>query len=422
MNLTDTKKVYLKLFKLNDDLVLDLVIATVVATKFKTDPIWLMIIGGPSSGKSELVNTVEEVKVKDKKFCYGISTLTENSFMSGMPARKDQETSLLHEIGDKGVIVMKDFTSILSMARDKREAILGQMREIYDGKFEKRTGNGQNASWNGKINWLGAVTDAIYINDEESASMGRRTISYEMPEQSAALRRSLTKSSRQMKHTKVEEREHIKKAFAEFIQARIDDGINELPELPEEFSDNLEELSDFATLARSPVARDFKGSIILVPSPEMPMRMNDQLHQLAQTVLYINDGILKEHHYRLFYKVAFDSIPKQRRMVLHSLAEYEAVSAKGLAQHLNYPTETVKKWLQEANVLKLCDRKPDTASHVDLYTIKKSFRKLMMKYDTIEYKDEMLVDKNGGYATDFDDGDETELKEKQDNAMKAFGF
>lgn len=405
MNLAEVKKTYTDTFKLEDDLVLDLIIAVVVATHFKTDPIWLCIIGGPSSGKSELVNTVTKVTQLGKPFCHPISTITENTFLSGMPARKGQEASLLHTIGEKGVIVMKDFTSIISMKMDKRDAILAQMREIYDGEYTKKTGNGQNESWHGKINWLGAVTDAIHIKEEESATMGRRTISFEMPEQTPEMRRRLTKGSREVKDHKVEDRVFIQKVFADFIEEKMLNAPTTLPTLPEQFRDNMEELADFITLARSPVARNFKGMMVLVPSPEMPMRVSDQLQQLAQTVLYINDNIFSDAQEKVFYKIGMDSISKQRRITLRLLAEYRGVSAKGLAQAINYPTETVRMWLQEINVLNICVRDADQVTSIDVFRIKPEYRAIMAKYGDIAYKDELLVDKAGYNGYDSDDGD-----------------
>ena len=61
---------------------------------------------------------------------------SEGALLSGTAAKersKDANGGLLRKIGDRGVLVIKDVTSILSMNRDARGAVLAALREIYDG-------------------------------------------------------------------------------------------------------------------------------------------------------------------------------------------------------------------------------------------------------------------------------------------------
>jgi hypothetical protein len=41
---------------------------------------------------------------------------------------------LLRKIGDRGILVIKDVTSILSADRNVRASVLAAVREIYDGR------------------------------------------------------------------------------------------------------------------------------------------------------------------------------------------------------------------------------------------------------------------------------------------------
>ena len=64
------------------------------------------------------------------------ATVTEAALLSGTSKRDRSATAkggLLREIGDFGIILAKDFGSVLSMHRDARGAVLAALREIYDG-------------------------------------------------------------------------------------------------------------------------------------------------------------------------------------------------------------------------------------------------------------------------------------------------
>ena len=52
----ELKNEYKKVFFLEDGGCIDLAVATVLSTYMKGDPIWTMIVGPSSGGKSELVN------------------------------------------------------------------------------------------------------------------------------------------------------------------------------------------------------------------------------------------------------------------------------------------------------------------------------------------------------------------------------
>jgi len=47
---------------------------------------------------------------------------------------------LLRKLGDHGLLVIKDFTSILSMNRDMRAEVLGAVREVHDGRWSRNVG------------------------------------------------------------------------------------------------------------------------------------------------------------------------------------------------------------------------------------------------------------------------------------------
>src|SRR5262249_46255039 len=83
------------------------------ANYLEGDPVWLGLIGPPSSAKTELListRALPEVALS--------ATITEAGLLSGTPKKqynKGAKGGLLREIGAFGILVLKDFGSILSM-------------------------------------------------------------------------------------------------------------------------------------------------------------------------------------------------------------------------------------------------------------------------------------------------------------------
>src|SRR5262249_12815843 len=154
---------------LDDPYVVDVVLATVVANALDGDPLWLLLVNPASTGKTELVQMFASVPT-----CAWLSQVSENTFLSGLQRRKKSGgtertpgNSLLYRWTDpklRGgqppvrVILVQDLTTMVTMQREKRDAILGQLREIYDGRLVKSTGMGEDMEWTGYLGLLGAVT------------------------------------------------------------------------------------------------------------------------------------------------------------------------------------------------------------------------------------------------------------------------
>ena len=419
MTLAEIKEYYREVFYVEDDTILDLLCAIAISVYTKSDSIWLLIIGAPSSGKTEFVNTLSGLE-----YAHQVSTMTENAFLSSMGGSVEKEKSLLHKIGDNGLLIMKDYTSILSLKEELRKKILGDMREIYEGHLVKASGNGKDGEWKGKINFVGAVTDSIYLNEGDDASMGRRTIDYVMPHFSDDVRIKMAKrSSRNIGDASLK-RDKIKTMFAEFIEEKRKGLPLILPELPEDLEDELIMIADFSTKMRTATKRDFHGNLTFAPGSELPMRMANQLTILAQVLIYLNDGTLKKEHHDILIKVALDSISRQRRITLQIMAQYDRVTTPGVAQMLNYPTKTTQQWLEDVNVLKGCSREMMGTKNV--WRLDPKFKAILVKYDGVKVIGGDLLgnlsEESDGYI-DYGAEDPGVMAENEKNAEEAmFNF
>jgi hypothetical protein len=392
-------KKYQAVYYLEDTSIIPLVCASVLSNRMPGDPIWLMIVGGSSSGKSEILNCIMSLP-----FVFQVSTLTPNTLLSGASV-KGKEASLLLRIPRTSVIVMKDFTTILSMTKEDQQAIMAQFREVYDGLLTKSTGRGEDIVWKGKINLLAGVTEKIHAMDGQFAGMGLRTLSYSLPEQD---RIKTTRRAAKIASNLKEYREKMKEEFAEYINTMLPHIGAVKDDIDEEISNKIVTVANFASAARSPVEKTWKGDIGLVLAPEMPMRISNQLHLLAKVFIVMNGGTMAPNYEKILYKMALDSIPKGRRMALQELAHYKNVTTKGIATKLGYPTSSVKPWLEEINALGMCTRELHGGSQGDKWQLKEEFREIMHVFDHISKVDEDLVDED---LRDSDEADEKSFGE-----------
>src|SRR5262249_54807127 len=91
---------------------------------------------------------------------------------------KNATGGLLRKIGDRGILVIKDVTSVLSADRNVRGGVLAALREVYDGRWERNVGSdgGQTLTWVGRIVIVGAVTTAWDTAHAVVAAMGDRFV------------------------------------------------------------------------------------------------------------------------------------------------------------------------------------------------------------------------------------------------------
>ena len=164
---------------LGDDFDLDTIDAALAAAaseRLSGDPLWLLVISGPGNAKTETVQSLAGAGA------HVTSTIaSEGALLSATPRRERNKKAtggLLRKIGDRGLLVIKDVTSILSADRNMRASVLAAIREIYDGRWERNVGTdgGQTLTWTGRLVIVGAVTTAWDAAHAVVAAMGDRFV------------------------------------------------------------------------------------------------------------------------------------------------------------------------------------------------------------------------------------------------------
>lgn len=338
----DVCEAFHEMLEFNDDGVVKLILAAIIANRIEgADPVWLFLVGPSSSAKTEFVMGLEKVAGT-----YLLSQVSTNTFLSGMPQGKTKkEPSLLLRLPKQAILLQKDFTTILTLRAETRSEILGQLREIFDGSYTREYGTGITKSWEGKIGFISGVTLEIETSIMTSSRYGDRFLYYRMNgvDDDKAMKmaaKNVTKGSTL--------RKNIQEKVAGFLNRF------EKPDPPAITDDNLlkalRALCAFIVMARTSVIKDYRGrDIIDIQLPEGPMRFFKEILTVASALATMNGGDIMDDDYRILAKLAYDAVPSRRMKVLTCLkSSYpNRLSTSDVALGTDFPTNTARDILSE---------------------------------------------------------------------------
>jgi hypothetical protein len=319
------------------------------------DPLYVMIVGGPGVAKTETVQPLAGAGA------HVTSTITsEGALLSASPRRERNKKAtggLLRKIGERGILVIKDFTSILSSDRNTRGPVLAAIREIYDGRWERNVGSdgGQTLTWTGRIVIVAAVTTAWDAAHGVVQTMGDRFVLLRLQ---TSGRREAAKGAIRNTGNEIAMRKELADAVGGLI-AHIDTNLHVLSDKEEE---QIAKAADLVTLARSAVERDYRGEVEFAHDPEAPTRFAKQLVQLLRGGISI--GMTPAEAMRLVRRCARDSIPPLRREILLDVAKHSGSRVTDVRKRLSMPRNTVRRGLETLQLLGAltCDETKETGS------------------------------------------------------------
>jgi hypothetical protein len=327
------------------------VLGAYAANVLPGDPVWLMLVGPPSSGKSEILGAIRGLL-----HLFPAATLTEAALLSGV--RRDEQADdaqggLLREMGGFGILHMKDFTSVLSMNRDTRASLLAALREIYDGSWTRWLGvdGGRSLHWEGKMGLLGGVTQALDSHHGVMAEMGPRFVLYRLPpvDGQEQARRALSRTGKE-----AEMRDELRQEVRRFVEAlplkaATDQALTHATHVKEEM-EWLPLVAEFASRCRSAVERDsYTREVVFVPDPEGPARLVRSAAQLLRGLATI--GVTADRGRELVTKVMLDCIPPVRRAVLDYLTGQKGAEARSILESTGLPPQTLRRALEDFRCL-----------------------------------------------------------------------
>lgn len=324
-------------------------------------PVWLMLIGQASCGKTTVINSLAGLPRT-----VSVSTVKESSLLSGS-GKKDRDANstggIMRQIGDSGILLVKDFNSILRMDRDERDRSIGALAEIYDGRWDRPVGSdgGRHMSWDGKMSFLGGCTPNIDDFATPLALMGSRFMYY---------RFDLVNGYAQA-NSALDSAGHMAEATEAIQNATMDlftsiDVPKTLQAVRGDSRKRLVSLANFAIFCRTPVQRDpYKHDIVGVSKPEAPGRFITAIQQLFQGMKLV--GIKDEEAWRVTCRIAMDSMPELRLRIIQALSTHKkdglSYGTVEMAEHLQYPRTPIARCLEDLEALRMVERSAEGKEH-----------------------------------------------------------
>jgi hypothetical protein len=328
-------------------------LGTVAANFLPGDPVWFGVVAPGSSAKTEMLNSVSQLPHIHK-----VGTLTLPALLSGTPKRQRDKTArggLLREVGDFGIIVAKDFGSVLSMRPDAKAELLGALREVYDGEYTRRIGTegGRQLYWKGKVGFVFGCTPVIDSHHSVIGAMGERFLLGRLAPEDGQFLHALKHAGAKTADMRQELVESVVKLFAKDLREPIPLGTDEALD--------INEVVSLVVALRGPIERDrHSREIENIYGKEGTGRLGLMLERLLGGL----DGLGVERNRGLdvIKRVAMDSVPPIRRAAYECVYKYHDVVTADVAVDLRLPTGTCRRALEELAAYGLVERRKLSAN------------------------------------------------------------
>lgn len=311
------------------------VLAAQRAHFFMGDPVWLFVIGPSGSGKTAII--VQCASAVDRT--YVESSITTKSLLSG--TLDGQKASLLEVIGS-GILIFKDFTTILSKRDDDQKEIISQFREVFDGRWSIRTGQ-RSAIWEGKITVIAAVTPAIERAWAVHRELGERFMQVRWFSSDS---RKIANAARLQRGREKIIGAEMRRLTKDFFSIKTP-----TPTMTEEQGNRIDDLATVIALLRGNVHRDPKSHVIDSIQPEEPTRIAKALDSLVCNHAGLFGREITEDDFRIAYRVGFDSVAIKRNLIMGHIPLDGSTTTQKLAADVNLPETSVIYQLEELSAI-----------------------------------------------------------------------
>ena len=323
------------------------IVASHVISEFS--PSWLMNIAPPGTIKTGIFNALDGLPR-----IHLIDEVTANTFISGKSDEPGQvrttPASLLHRIGEDGIVIIADFSTVLEMDEKTRGKILSQLRRIYDGQLRREFGTNENLEereWKGHITLLAGATPEAERYHKVFAALGDRFVRTRWDRAGGAEAAQMALTQGKTVHA------DLKKLVHNFMRPILSHKQIQAPRFPTEFVDRLANFSEFITLSRGYVPRSSSGDreITGLPEIESNTRLPQELSQLGRgAAVLMNRPEVTEEDFALVIRAGWDTVPRVRRSILESLLAGKKPHTAGL------PPSTTDRELENLVALGLVEK------------------------------------------------------------------
>ena len=320
-----------------------LLVALAVAATAEDDgePVWLLVVAAPSSGKTEVIRALDDVTTTR------LNEVTAAGLLSWKAGKRPKATGVLTRV-TRGLVTFGDLSNLLATSdRGGRDTTFAMLRRIYDGEVSRDLGNApEPLAWEGRLTVVAAVTGIIDRYAAHADALGPRWVYVRLAAGTTSSRRRASRMARRGGLT--EARDRLRAAAAAVVrtaQQRLPD------DLPESLEDAIEDAALVTCWGRAAVPRHGYGrrEIDGIPTVEEPPRLIHQLRGVARGLVAI--GLPEPGVEQTVRRVALDSMPADRFAVLSVLADGEPLSTAEVSRRSRLDRKVARFRLEELQAI-----------------------------------------------------------------------
>lgn len=330
--------------------------ATVAANRGPGDPVWTMVIGRSSGGKTEQIKPLRSLADVEK-----LDDLSPAGLVSGMKRRGATPYGVLSRIaatGKPGTMLVPDISALLSKLGAHHDesgaSLMGLLRSAYDGEVARDLGTG-TVTAEGKFGFVGACTPSIDRYGRALGELGTRFIYLRLPPLDEVEQCRAARARQGAVDTwRAALADAVAALFAPLAVARF-------PALTEAEGDYADALAILASHARAVVPRDEHREIDGPAEIEAPSRLLLQLLHLLGGLDAV--GVDRAEGWRIITKAALDCMSQDRHHVLDHLAGLATVTTtRNIADVVDLPTTTTRRICEDLTASGLVSRSSGSGS------------------------------------------------------------
>jgi hypothetical protein len=332
-------------------------LAVAASATLEGDPLWGMLIGPSSSGKTEAIRALDTLAEP-------IDEITAPALLSWTHGKQPHPTGVLTRIGDRGLVTVGDFSTVLATSdRGGRDQLFALLRRVYDGQVTRDLGNAPvPLRWSGRLTLLAACTPAIDNYASHADQLGPRWLYYRLTSASSTAKRATSRKAR----LRTGQLANSRRQAAELCGRLVDAAHNTVGslQLSPAAAEHLDDLAIVCCYGRAVVPRNAYGrrEIEGLAIVEEPPRLVAQLMLLARGLLAL--GLQEPAAVALCRRAALDSMPAVRRGLLAVLADADEVTVSEAARRVGCHRHVARMALEELAAIGLAacpglDEDPD---------------------------------------------------------------
>jgi hypothetical protein len=363
----------------NRDYVIKSILAVFVSTFLeKRDPIWLMIVGNPSSNKTTLADLLEPLVEVFK-----LDTMTSNPFSSGQ--REKENPKDLLPLLDNKCFIIKEYGTLFGRSDEMMKQLISDLVAIYDGDYAKHSPTRGTIRYKVYFSHIGCVTPmSLSSRQKYMSAVGARFLFLRIePLNDEEKKNSMKRIWEGEGEMSKEEVSKIVCSYCIQLKEKLLKGEEII--FSDDAKQKLNNLANLTARARGIVISDrtsfkteegkthyhYEATDIQV---EEPFRALKQLKKLAKCLAIVNGkNIVEEEELQIVRKVVLSSMPVRRADILKVFEQGQIFTAKQAAEKLDKNYRTVKRNFDELVALKVLKSDKGKNDLARIYALQEEF-------------------------------------------------